>query len=176
MRRRSSLILLGRDLVDEGRCCAVERFVSLSNGGIRHRSADAPRSKKTRGRPKHEIATVHAFRSSFRCWYADTGKPREAAVAALALAVGGVEDAYFRSDLLQCRRRLMDAWAAYLARTDPKVPVLHRRAGFPPCRARFTTTYSGQSLPSGTQHALALNSGRCQQTSQQTLKPWAGRP
>ncbi len=29
----------GRGLVDEGRCYAVERFVSLSNGDIRRRPA-----------------------------------------------------------------------------------------------------------------------------------------
>ena len=64
-----------------------------------------------------ERATVHALRSSFRDWCADTGKPREVAEAALAHAVGGVEGAYFRSDLFERRRRLMDAWAAYLAVT-----------------------------------------------------------
>ena len=39
----------GRGLVDEGRCYAIERFVSVSNGGIRRRPAEVPRSKKTRG-------------------------------------------------------------------------------------------------------------------------------
>ena len=53
-------------------------------------------------------ATVHGFRSSFRDWCADTGKPRELAEAALAHAVAGVEGAYFRSDLFARRRRLMD--------------------------------------------------------------------
>ena len=38
-------------------------------------------------------ATVHGFRSSFRDWCADTGKPREVAEAALAHVVGGVEGA-----------------------------------------------------------------------------------
>ena len=61
-----------------------------------------------------ERATVHGFRSSFRDWCADSGKPREVAEAALAHAVGGVEGAYFRSDLFARRRRLMDSWAAYL--------------------------------------------------------------
>ena len=42
-----------------------------------------------------ERATVHGFRSSFRDWCADTGKPREIAEAALAHTVGGVEGAYF---------------------------------------------------------------------------------
>ena len=61
-----------------------------------------------------ERATVHGFRSSFRDWCADTGKAREVAEAALAHTVGGVEGAYFRSDLFERRRRLMDAWAEFL--------------------------------------------------------------
>ena len=59
-------------------------------------------------------ATVHGFRSSFRDWCAETGTPREIAEAALAHVVGGVEGAYFRSDLFARRRRLMDQWAAYV--------------------------------------------------------------
>ena len=62
-----------------------------------------------------ERATVHGFRSSFRDWCADTGKPREIAEAALSHTVGGVEGAYFRSDLFERRRRLMADWAAYLS-------------------------------------------------------------
>ena len=68
-----------------------------------------------------ERATVHGFRSSFRDWCAETGKPREIAEAALAHKVGGVEGAYFRSDLFQRRRRLMDEWAAYLVGAVPRV-------------------------------------------------------
>ena len=72
-----------------------------------------------------ERATVHGFRSSFRDWCADTGKPREIAEAALAHVVAGVEGAYFRSDLFARRRRLMDRWATYLTGADAKVTVLH---------------------------------------------------
>ena len=52
----------GCGLVDEGRCYAVERFVSLSNGDIRRRPADAvqesTRPAESRGRhvrrgPRH---------------------------------------------------------------------------------------------------------------------------
>ena len=70
-------------------------------------------------------ATVHGFRSSFRDWCAETGKPREIAEAALAHTVGGVEGAYFRSYLFDRRRRLMDSWAAYLTGSDAKVVSLH---------------------------------------------------
>ena len=64
-----------------------------------------------------ERTVVHGFRSSFRNWCAETGKPREIAEAALAHTVGGVEGAYFRSDLFERRRRLMDQWAGYVTAT-----------------------------------------------------------
>ncbi len=60
--------------------------------------------------------TVHGFRSAFRDWCAETGKPREIAEAALAHTVGGVEGAYFRSDLFARRRVLMDQWSAFVTR------------------------------------------------------------
>ncbi len=73
-----------------------------------------------------ERATVHGFRSSFRDWCADTGKARELAEAALAHTVGGVEGAYFRSDLFERRQHLMDAWAAFLTGPEAKGVVLRR--------------------------------------------------
>lgn len=62
-------------------------------------------------------ATVHGFRSAFRDWCGnETSFPRELAEEALAQAVGdAVERAYRRSAALEKRRKLMDAWAAYLA-------------------------------------------------------------
>ena len=73
-----------------------------------------------------ERATVHGFRSSFRDWCAETGKPRELAEAALSHVVGGVEGAYFRSDLFERRRRLMNQWGAFVAGTEPaKVVRIH---------------------------------------------------
>lgn len=68
-------------------------------------------------------ATVHGFRSSFRDWCADTGKPREIAEAALAHVVGGVEGAYFRSDLLERRRAVMEGWARFV--TGEAAQVVH---------------------------------------------------
>ena len=76
--------------------------------------SDATLSKLLRTTGLAGQATVHGFRSSFRDWCADTGQPRELAEAALAHTVGGVEGAYFRSDLFEQRRKLMDAWAEYL--------------------------------------------------------------
>ena len=61
-------------------------------------------------------AVQHGFRSSFRDWCGETGKPREIAEAALAHVVGGVEGAYLRTTLFDRRRGLMEAWAEYLAR------------------------------------------------------------
>ncbi len=77
--------------------------------------SDATLSKLLRSTGIAGQATVHGFRSTFRDWCADTGKPRELAEAALAHTVGGVEGAYFRSDLFERRRELMDDWAEYLA-------------------------------------------------------------
>ena len=66
-------------------------------------------------RMKTKEITVHGFRSTFRDWCGDeTNFPREIAEAALAHKVGSdVELAYRRSDALEKRRRLMDAWAVY---------------------------------------------------------------
>ena len=68
---------------------------------------------------------VHGFRSAFRNWCAETGKPREIAEAALAHVVKGVEGAYFRSDLFEKRRGLMESWAMYLSKVAGKVVQLH---------------------------------------------------
>ena len=87
--------------------------------------SDMTLMKILRDRGLAERATVHGFRSAFRDWCAETGKPREVAEAALAHTVSGVEGAYFRSDLLARRRALMDQWAAFLAGTEPKVVRLY---------------------------------------------------
>ena len=67
--------------------------------------------------------TVHGFRSMFRDWVSEcTQYPSEVAEAALAHAVGDkVEAAYRRGDLLNKRRELMEAWAAYCEGTDSGV-------------------------------------------------------
>ena len=63
----------------------------------------------------------HGFRSSFRDWAAEqTQYAREVMEAALAHQVANkVEAAYFRSDLLEKRRELMQQWADYLAFPQP---------------------------------------------------------
>lgn len=72
--------------------------------------------------------TVHGFRSTFRDWCGDkTSFPRELAEAALSHKVGSdVEQAYRRSDALERRRRLMEAWANYcLGKRTAKVVQIH---------------------------------------------------
>ena len=62
-------------------------------------------------------AVPHGFRSSFRDWAAEcTPFARELMEAALSHRVpNAVEAAYFRSDLLDRRRELMQRWAEYVA-------------------------------------------------------------
>lgn len=56
--------------------------------------------------------TMHGCRSTFRDWCADTGKDPILAEKSLMHATGNaVEQAYQRSDLLDRRRPLMQAWA-----------------------------------------------------------------
>ncbi len=62
--------------------------------------------------------TVHGFRSAFRDWAAETTSfPHDVCEAALAHTVGDkTVAAYFRSDLFEKRRRLMEEWARYCDR------------------------------------------------------------
>ncbi len=60
-------------------------------------------------------AVPHGFRSSFRDWCGETAQPREVAEAALAHTIRNkAEAAYARTDLLERRREVMEAWSAYL--------------------------------------------------------------
>ena len=73
-----------------------------------------------------ERATVHGFRTSFRTWAAERTNAEHAVMElSLAHAVGSVEQAYARSDLLAKRRRLMDQWASYVTGTRAEVVKLH---------------------------------------------------
>jgi integrase len=72
--------------------------------------------------PLHKLlpsgVTLHGMRSAFRDWCAEcTNYPREICEEALAHSVGNVvERSYRRSDLLERRRELMEAWAQHCAR------------------------------------------------------------
>ena len=61
-------------------------------------------------------ATAHGFRSSFRNWAGEcSGASWAVAELCLGHSVGNeTERAYFRTDLLEQRRELMEAWAAFL--------------------------------------------------------------
>jgi hypothetical protein len=56
-----------------------------------------------------------SFRSGFRDWAGNVSNfPREITETALAHVIGDkAEQAYRRSDALEKRRKLMEAWAAY---------------------------------------------------------------
>ena len=77
-------------------------------------------------RAKIESATVHGFRSSFRDWAGnETNYPRDLIETALAHVIGNqAEQAYRRSDALEKRRQLMEAWASYCSGQDNVVPLI----------------------------------------------------
>lgn len=72
---------------------------------------------------------VHGFRSTLRTWAEDRGFRREAAEESLGLKIGNqIEARYRRTDILEERRKLMDAWAQYCnsSATGAKVvPIRH---------------------------------------------------
>jgi integrase len=78
--------------------------------------------------------TVHGFRSTFRDWAAEraTTFPREIAEAALSHVVKDqTEAAYLRTDVLERRRKLLEAWAKFCtsaAASGPKVVPLRKAA------------------------------------------------
>lgn len=69
------------------------------------------------------LVDIHGFRTSFRTWAQEkTNFSREVAEAALAHLSGDeTERAYARSDLFEKRRKMMEAWAAYLTQEGAKV-------------------------------------------------------
>ena len=68
-------------------------------------------------------ADIHGFRTSFRTWAQEkTNFAREVAEAALAHTIKDkAEAAYARSDMFEKRRKMMEAWAGYLAQDAGKV-------------------------------------------------------
>jgi integrase len=82
-------------------------------------------------------ATVHGFRSTFRMWCSDVAHaPFEVAEQCLAHVVGNsASQAYNRSDMLERRRPLMEAWGRYVTGADANVVHLKGRLRRP-LRAR----------------------------------------
>lgn len=61
------------------------------------------------------VATAHGFRATFRNWAADHGYSTELAERALAHIIGNkVQAAYERTDRLDARVKMMQAWADYI--------------------------------------------------------------
>jgi integrase len=73
----------------------------------------------------------HGFRASFRMWAGETrAEGREVVEMALAHTIKDkAEAAYARSDLLEKRRPLMDAWAEHCGRVPADVITLASRRG-----------------------------------------------
>ena len=74
-------------------------------------------SDRTVANALHGVAkdvTLHGFRSSFRDWCAVNQKDRQAAEFALAHGLpDATEASYFRDDLLEIRRGIMQEWGQY---------------------------------------------------------------
>jgi integrase len=113
-----------------------ERAAELRTEGARYifhgARGDKPMSDMTLMkvlRDMKEPFTAHGFRSSFRDWVSETTSfSGDLAEAALAHAVENkVEAAYRRGNLLEKRRKLMDAWGAYCSGSDGKVVRLAAR-------------------------------------------------
>ena len=82
-------------------------------GQVRHKPLSNMAMEMVLRRMKLQNVTVHGFRSSFRDWAGNaTNFPRELAETALAHVIGDkAEQAYRRSDAIEKRRKLMEAWA-----------------------------------------------------------------
>ena len=90
-------------------------------------------------------AVPHGFRSSFRDWCGESGQSRELAEAALAHTIRNkAEAAYARTDLLERRGELMEAWSAYLEGTSSTARSSGVRDG-----GGISTVRSRSGLPEG---------------------------
>jgi integrase len=76
-------------------------------------------------------ATAHGFRSSFRDWASENSYGRDLAERALAHTIANqAEAAYHRTDLVEQRRPMMEAWAQHViggAASSKVVPLRGRR-------------------------------------------------
>lgn len=93
----------GGQLSDMALSAAMRRINAKRDGGYLDRQSGQP-------------AVPHGLRSTFRDWAAErTEFPRDMAEIALAHTVGSeVERAYRRSDMVERRRQMMEAWARFL--------------------------------------------------------------
>jgi integrase len=110
----------------EHRVPLSERALELTNHGnpsylfpgyLQDRPFNEGAMLKLLKRMGFEELTVHGFRSTFKDWARDrTSFDNYVVEAALAHSLGDkVEAAYARSDVIEKRRKLMEAWAAFCA-------------------------------------------------------------
>ena len=124
MKRPDDLVFPGRS---QGRPLsdrAVSEVVRRMNEG--GGEGAPPRWRDAEGR----AVVPHGFRSTFRDWAGETrAEGREVVEAALAHSIKDkAEAAYARSDLLEKRRPLMDAWAEQCTRLPADVVEFAGRA------------------------------------------------
>lgn len=87
------------------------------------------RDVKAKSSDPGETATAHGFRSSFRDWASEKSYQRDWAERALAHTIQNqAEAAYHRTDLLEQRRTMMEAWASHVLGIDTADNVVPLRA------------------------------------------------
>ena len=75
-------------------------------------------------------ATAHGFRSGYRDWTSENGCNRDLSERVLAHTVRNqIEAAYHRTDLLEQRRDMMEAWSLYVFEIEENDKVLPFRLG-----------------------------------------------
>jgi integrase len=73
------------------------------------------RDKEVESSEPGRTAVAHGFRSSFRDWASERGHQRDLCERALAHAISNQsEAAYHRTDLLDQRRGMMEAWSQHV--------------------------------------------------------------
>lgn len=77
------------------------------------------RDQKAASSDKGRVATAHGFRSSFRDWASENAYPRDLAERALAHTISNrAEAAYHRTDLLEQRRDMTEAWSDFVGNAE----------------------------------------------------------
>lgn len=105
-------VALARTQMVEGETPSPDAFVFCNTYGAKHRMFAVSGLNKVVARLRAGI-TPHGFRSTFRNWGAKAGFERELLELCLSHAVGDeTERSYWRDDMLDERRPIMDAWAA----------------------------------------------------------------
>jgi integrase len=127
MKRRGKRKKLGFRVPLSNAAVAIVKAVGVSEGLL---FPDASDKSLARAHARDDMVT-HGLRSSFRDWAAErTAFPREVIEMAMGHVVAAeTEEAYFRSDLLEKRRKLMDAWAAYCGKPVGDAEVLRPHFG-----------------------------------------------